>query len=92
LKAGNGWITVGERLQRSTELDGQHEFAHDLGRTRSDQRRADQHPLRAVADQLDDRERQPTVANAGRNRFACDATPETHDVELLGHVAPFVRR
>ena len=51
-----GWERVddvGERLQRSAQLDRQHELAHDLARTRSDQRRADQHPALAVADQLE---------------------------------------
>ena len=50
-----GWKRVddvGERLQRRAQLDRQHELAQDLARTRSDQRRADQHPALAVADQL----------------------------------------
>jgi hypothetical protein len=39
---------------------------------------------------LDDRERQPTVLKAYRDRFSGDATTETHDVKLLGQV-PYLR-
>ena len=35
------------------QFDREHQLAHDLARTRSDQRRADQHPALAVADQLE---------------------------------------
>ena len=44
---------VGERLQRSAQLDRQHELADDLAGARRDQRRADQHPALAVGDQLE---------------------------------------
>src|SRR5262245_30589888 len=50
-----GWERVddiGERFQRSTELDRQHELAQDLTRTGSHQGRADQHTALAVGDQL----------------------------------------
>jgi hypothetical protein len=39
---------VGELVQRSAQLDGQHELAHYFARTRSDQGRADQHPDHVV--------------------------------------------
>src|SRR5262245_17120638 len=51
-----GWERVddiGERFQRSTELDRQHELAQNLSRTGSHQRRADQHAALTVGDQLD---------------------------------------
>ena len=46
-------------------------------------------PVRALAaDQLslDDRQRQPAVLKARRDRFSGDATAETHDVKLLGQL------
>ena len=45
--------------------------------------------VRALApDQLslDDRQRQPAVLQARRERFSGDATTETDDVKRLGHV------
>jgi hypothetical protein len=61
---------IGELVQRSGQLDRQHELAHYFARTRSDQGRADQHPALAVADQL---ERAPVevvdVASRGLRRI-----------------------
>src|SRR5215211_1576289 len=48
------WVDdVGERLQRNAQLDREHQLAHDLARTGSDQHRADQHPALAVADEFE---------------------------------------
>src|SRR5918998_1429723 len=44
---------VGEHPQRNAQLDREHELAHDLARTWSNQQRADQHPALAVADQFE---------------------------------------
>src|ERR671913_1776642 len=47
------WMNdVGERVQRRAQLDREHELAHDLARTWSDQRGADEHAVFAVADEL----------------------------------------
>src|SRR5207248_4242526 len=51
---GREWMDdVGERLQRSAQLDRQYELAQDLAGTRSDQGRADQDSALAIADQLE---------------------------------------
>ena len=46
-------MTSASVLQRSTELDRQHQLAEDLARSRRDERRADQHAALAIGDQLD---------------------------------------
>src|SRR5262245_18399038 len=51
-----GWERVddiGDRFQRSTELDRQHEFAQDRTRTGSHPGRADQHAALTVGDHLE---------------------------------------
>ena len=48
------WVDdVGGRLQRNAQLDREHDLARDLARARSDQHRADQHPVLAVADEFE---------------------------------------
>src|SRR5829696_2242563 len=66
--AVEGWKRVddvGERLQRNAQLDREHELAHDLARARSDQHRADQHPVLAVADEFERRHRSHAFGNLG---------------------------
>src|SRR5262245_52400069 len=48
------WMNdIGERRQRRSQLDCEHELAEDLACTWCDHRRADQHPAFSVSDQLE---------------------------------------
>jgi hypothetical protein len=72
---------VRERLQRCLQLDREHELAHDLAGTRSDQGRADEHAALAVGDQL----QRPSVevmnmASRGLGRIGAD----DNDVDAFG--------
>src|SRR5262245_48379216 len=48
------WVDdVGERFERRTQLDRQHELAKDLTRSRRDKRCADQHSASPICDELE---------------------------------------
>src|SRR5689334_2035781 len=53
VECGERMNHIGERLQRSRQLDRQHELAEDFARTRRDQGRTDQGATLAIADQFD---------------------------------------